>query len=446
MAESDDEHRVKRKKKKHHKHRHRERDEEREPRERREPREGREPKEAAYCTPELKMKMMDLIQSIMRKDVHMIFAEPVTDMIAPGYSTYITEPMDLSTMQVKVQRGEYTALKQLKADADMMCRNCMVYNSPDTIFYKEALKIQSYINTLFGEKRGVLKEAMKEVDDAIKKKNRIQEELIAVEVGEQVTRAAKEARHKLNKLRPDTRVGFLSEVDGYTLMNILNAPKGEPSEKVVDLSSIKKKPENTNTCLLNSMKEKKRIPGREVQYLNYGPYGSFAPQYDSTFSNLDPEEQQLLYKSYGDDLGLTYCRSVQDFTKGCSEEIRDKVEKGLIHLTGGGHTKATKLLAVTHMKAMREKKAKRAAIAERNHHSFMNFLESEEIPNFNFREPDEPSQLQNVLEETPVPSPSVTADNKEPSSWLESNTAQEVPVTPAPPETTRPMIFPPFMD
>ena len=37
------------------------------------------------------------------------------------------------------------------------------------------------------------------------------------------------------------------------------------------------------------------------------------------------------------------------------------------------------------MKAMREKKAKRAAIAERNHHSFMNFLESEEIPNFNFR-------------------------------------------------------------
>ena len=28
-----------------------------------------------------------------------------------------------------------------------------------------------------------------------------------MEVGEQVTRAAKEARHKLNKLRPDTRVG-----------------------------------------------------------------------------------------------------------------------------------------------------------------------------------------------------------------------------------------------
>jgi len=439
MTESDDEHRVKRKKKKHHKHRHRERDG-------REEREPREPREAAFCTPELKMKMMDLIQSIMRKDVHMIFAEPVTDLIAPGYSTYISDPMDLSTMQVKVQRGEYTALKQLKSDADMMCRNCMVYNSPDTIFYKEALKIQSYINTLFGEKRGVLKEAMKEVDDAIKKKNRIQEELIAVEVEEQVSRAAKIARHKLNKLRPDTRVGFLSEVDGYTLMNILNAPKGEPTEKVVDLSSIKKK-EVTNTCLLNSMKEKKRVPGKEVQYLNYGPYGSFAPVYDSTFSNLDPEDQQLLYKSYGDDLGLTYCRSVQDFTKGASEDVRNKVEKGLVHLTGGGHTKASKLLAVTHM-ALRDKKAKRAALAERNMHSFMNFLESEDIPNFNFREPDEPILLdQPENKDTPQPATApqpFPAESKE-QSWAESTSSLEVPPTTTV-EPTRPMIFPPFMD
>ena len=38
--------------------------------------------------------------------------------------------------QAKVQRGEYTTLKDLKDDADLMCKNCMVYNSDDTIFYK----------------------------------------------------------------------------------------------------------------------------------------------------------------------------------------------------------------------------------------------------------------------------------------------------------------------
>ena len=32
----------------------------------------------------------------------MIFAEPVSDMIAPGYSSIISSPMDLSTMQVPV--------------------------------------------------------------------------------------------------------------------------------------------------------------------------------------------------------------------------------------------------------------------------------------------------------------------------------------------------------
>ena len=38
--------------------------------------------------------------------------------------------------QAKVQRGEYITLKDLKDDADLMCKNCMVYNSDDTIFYK----------------------------------------------------------------------------------------------------------------------------------------------------------------------------------------------------------------------------------------------------------------------------------------------------------------------
>ena len=32
-----------------------------------------------------------------------------------------------------------------------MCQNCMVYNADDTIFYKEAVKIQNFINSLFGK-------------------------------------------------------------------------------------------------------------------------------------------------------------------------------------------------------------------------------------------------------------------------------------------------------
>ncbi len=38
---------------------------------------------------------------------------PVTDDIAPGYSTVIKKPMDFSTMEQKAARGEYTTWQQV---------------------------------------------------------------------------------------------------------------------------------------------------------------------------------------------------------------------------------------------------------------------------------------------------------------------------------------------
>ena len=35
------------------------------------------------------------------------FAEPVTDDIAPGYSEYVDEPIDFSTIQDKLKTGSY---------------------------------------------------------------------------------------------------------------------------------------------------------------------------------------------------------------------------------------------------------------------------------------------------------------------------------------------------
>ena len=38
----------------------------------------------------------------------------------------------------------------------------------------------------------------------------------------------------------------------------------------------------------------------------YGPYGSFAPSMSSTFATLSKMDTDLLYTTYGDDLGVTY--------------------------------------------------------------------------------------------------------------------------------------------
>ena len=45
-----------------------------------------------------------------------------------------------------------------------------------------------------------------------------------------------------------------------------------------------------------------------VSYLMYGPYGSFAPSYDSSRATITKEESDLLYSTYGDDTGIHYAK------------------------------------------------------------------------------------------------------------------------------------------
>ena len=68
----------------------------------------------------------DAILFVTNLDKYSWFANPITDQIAPGYSKTIANPMDLSTIRVKVQR--YTCLEELSSDIELMLDNCMDYN------------------------------------------------------------------------------------------------------------------------------------------------------------------------------------------------------------------------------------------------------------------------------------------------------------------------------
>jgi len=57
-----------------------------------------------------------------------IFEFPVTDLIAPGYSTIIKNPMDLSSMKSKIDSSEYSNVMEYRDDLILMCDNCMTYN------------------------------------------------------------------------------------------------------------------------------------------------------------------------------------------------------------------------------------------------------------------------------------------------------------------------------
>lgn len=56
-----------------------------------------------------------------RKDVNGFFAYPVNDVIAPGYSSIIKEPMDFSTMLTKIENDTYDSIMDYKVRHKAAC-------------------------------------------------------------------------------------------------------------------------------------------------------------------------------------------------------------------------------------------------------------------------------------------------------------------------------------
>ncbi|XP_065332876.1 bromodomain-containing protein 7 isoform X2 [Cloeon dipterum] len=87
-------------------------------------------------------KLLDyLLKNLEKKDSQSFFAWPVTDNIAPGYSSIISQPMDFSTMRQKNEDGAYTNLPQFTDDFKLMCSNAMTYNQQETVYYRAAKRL-----------------------------------------------------------------------------------------------------------------------------------------------------------------------------------------------------------------------------------------------------------------------------------------------------------------
>lgn len=78
------------------------------------------------------------------------------------------------------------------------------------------------------------------------------------------------------------------------------------SSKPVDLTVLGdhvRMGNNAATVLRTELPMMKATP---VSYLMYGPFGSFAPVYDSAFATLSKIDSDLLLSTYGSDLGVSY--------------------------------------------------------------------------------------------------------------------------------------------
>lgn len=107
------------------------------------------PLEAAFA------KLLDILET---KDVAEIFLEPVDVTEVLDYMDVVKNPMDLSTMRLKIKTGMYSSLDKMEADFELMIKNCLAYNSKDTMFYRDGVKMREVGNNVFKIARKELEE------------------------------------------------------------------------------------------------------------------------------------------------------------------------------------------------------------------------------------------------------------------------------------------------
>ncbi|XP_046934339.1 bromodomain-containing protein 7 isoform X3 [Lynx rufus] len=236
----------------------------------------------------LQEALNQLMRQLQRKDPSAFFSFPVTDFIAPGYSMIIKHPMDFSTMKEKIKNNDYQSIEELKDNFKLMCTNAMIYNKPETIYYKAAKKL--------------LHSGMKILSQC-----------------------------EFERRKPDgtTTLGLLHPVDPIV---------GEPGYCPVRLGMTTGRLQSgVNT--LQGFKEDKRNKVTPVLYLNYGPYSSYAPHYDSTFANISKDDSDLIYSAYGEEPDLPSDFSIHEFLATCQDYPYVMADSLLDVLTKGGHSR-----------------------------------------------------------------------------------------------------------
>ncbi|XP_066484284.1 bromodomain-containing protein 9 isoform X2 [Tiliqua scincoides] len=305
------------------------------------------------------------LRQLQRKDPHGFFAFPVTDAIAPGYSMIIKHPMDFGTMKEKIAANEYKSVTEFKADFKLMCDNAMTYNRPDTVYYKLAKKIlhtgfkMMSKAALLGDEDTAVEEPVPEVVpvhvETTKKSKKPSKEVISCifepegnacsltdstaeeHVLALVEHAADEARDRINRCLPNSKIGYLKKSgDGSLVFSVVNPSDPEAEEEEshpVDLSSLSSKLLPGFTAL--GFKDERR---HKVTFLS-SANTALSMQNHSIFHDLKADEMELLYSAYGDETGIQCALSLQEFVKDSGSYSKKLVDDLLDQITCGDHSK-----------------------------------------------------------------------------------------------------------
>ncbi|CAL1604329.1 unnamed protein product [Knipowitschia caucasica] len=331
----------------------------------------------------LQEALNQLLRQLQRKDPSAFFSFPVTDLIAPGYSVIIKRPMDFSTMKEKVKKEHYQSLDELKVDFKTMCENAMTYNKPETIYHRAARKLlYSGMKILNQERLQSLKQSiefMSGLSPSVKQSGKCdeaaalypsregvmatdsessqapstprrdkdsKEDLAKAEKElEEIRKVIEESSGKLSNRVLQCDLEFIRQnTDGSTTLAILNSADpavGDAGYCPVKLGMMSSRLQNGVNCL-QGFREDKRNRLTPVSYMNYGPFTSFAPTFDSSFANVSKEDSDLIYSFYGEESSLQGTDSLSEFMAKSDEYVYKMADNILDAMTNGEHSKSLK--------------------------------------------------------------------------------------------------------
>lgn len=73
------------------------------------------------------------------------FSQPVNRDEVADYYEVITEPMDLMTMEQRLEADAYSSFEQFLYDSRLIFNNCRKYNNETTTYYKHATKLEKFL-------------------------------------------------------------------------------------------------------------------------------------------------------------------------------------------------------------------------------------------------------------------------------------------------------------
>lgn len=91
--------------------------------------------------------MQNLLTELQNHAAAWPFLQPVNKEEVPDYYEFIKEPMDLSSMEMKLNGNRYEKMENFIYDARLIFKNCRAYNGENTSYYKYANRLEKFFNS-----------------------------------------------------------------------------------------------------------------------------------------------------------------------------------------------------------------------------------------------------------------------------------------------------------